>query len=99
MQNQNIHGIQIDLGINTHIVKAVQSNLDCSFGVARGRIRAALRNAILDVLPEMVTRIESGGNVSVGFVGEEGFNQGDEGVIDASLLFGIPSPHDLDLED
>lgn len=97
--NTNRTPLTIDLDVNTHLVKALQGSLDCNFAVARGRFRSALRNAILDVLPEMVTRTEEDGSVSVGFVDDEGFAQGDAGVVDASLLFGAPSPHSIELED
>lgn len=83
--------VTLDLDINVHAVKAFQRGANVKFGVAASRVRSALRNFVLDELPNVVLVMNEDGTAECGIAGEEGFAQSDPGVIDASLLFGRPS--------
>lgn len=84
--------LDLQLDVNVHLVRAAQRQMDVPFGVARSRIRAAVRNFLLEELPSAALAVNDDGGAELGFAGEEGFTQGDKGIVDASLLFGRPSP-------
>ena len=84
--------LNLDVDVNVHILRAAQKEMNQPFGVATGRVRAALRNAVLESMSGMVLRLSPEGVVTIGCAGDEGFSLGDTGVVDASLIFGNSSP-------
>ncbi len=84
--------LDMQVYVNVNMVDAAQRQMNVKFGVARSRIRAAARNFLLQEFASAVLAVNEDGTVEIGYVDEDGFGQDDEGVIDASLLFGKPSP-------
>lgn len=73
MANQNSNSVSIDINLNIHSsqVRFVQARQDVSFGVARGRVRAAMRNFLLDMLRETAATVVCNDDGSVTLVAAE----------------------------
>lgn len=84
--------LDIQVDVNVHMVRGAQRQMDVPFGVARSRIRAAARNFLLQEFGSAVLAVNGDGTAEIGYTDDEGFGQDDEGVVDANMLFGKPSP-------